>query len=103
MRKQLSQTYASEMRTKRFLRRVMLFAFVLLLISLAFYQWLGSPVELEIELSRPDIFTTRVTRFIVVKDVDEFPEIINVQMSRWQAWQFDRKEPMYVVDDKKSQ
>ena len=78
---------------------MMLLAFVLLLIFLAFYHWLGSSVELEIELSRSDLYTTRVTRFIVVEDVDKFPEIITVQMSRWQAWQFDRKEPIYVVDE----
>ena len=59
----------------------------------------GSSVELEIELSRSDLYTSRVTRFIVVEDVDKFPEILTVQMSRWQAWQFDRKEPIYVVDE----
>ena len=95
-----SQTFLGEESAKRFLLWMMLLAFVLLLIFLAFYHWLGSPVELEIELSRSDLYTTQVTRFIFVKDVDEFPEIITVQMSRWQAWQFDRKAPVYVVDEK---
>ena len=99
MRTNRSQTFLGEESTKRFLLWMMLLAFVLLLIFLAFYHWLGSPVELEIELSRSDLYTTRVTRFIVVEDVDEFPEIFTVQMSRWQAWQFDRKEPVYVVDE----
>ena len=100
MRTNQSQSFLGEEATKRFLLWMMLFAFVSLLIFLAFYQWLRSPVELEIELSRRDILTTQVTRFIVVEDVDEFPEIITVQMSRWQAWQFDRKAPVYVVDEK---
>ena len=100
MRTNRSQSFSSEESAKRFLLWMMLLAFVLLLIFLAFYHWLGSPVELEIELSRSDLYTTQVTRFIVVKDVDEFPEIITVQMSRWQAWQFDRKAPVYVVDEK---
>ena len=100
MRTNRSQSFSSEESAKRFLLWMMLLAFVLLLIFLAFYQWLRSPVELEIELSRSDLYTTQVTRFIFVKDVDEFPEIITVQMSRWQAWQFDRKAPVYVVDEK---
>ena len=99
MRTNRSQTFLGEESTNRFLLWVMLLAFLLLLVFLAFYHWLGSPVELEIELSRSDLYTSRGTRFIVVEDIDEFPEIITVQMSRWQAWQFDRKAPIYVVDE----
>ena len=100
MRKRQSQTYTSEASAKRFLLQSMLFAFVLMLLFLAVYLWLSSPVELEVQVSRRRDYTTQVTRFIVVKDFDEFPEIITVQMPRWQAWQFDRKAPMYVVDEK---
>jgi len=98
MRKQLKQACIDEISTKRFLRWTVLFAFALLLVSLAAYQWLRSPVEVEIQLSDKSDYTIRVTRFVAVEDVDEFPEIITLQMSRWQAWWFDRKEPMYVVD-----
>ena len=100
MRKRQSQTYTSEASAKRFLLQSMLFAFVLMLLFLAVYLWLSSPVELEVQVSRRRDYTTQVARFITVEDVDGFPEIITVQMSRWQAWQFDRKAPMYIVDEK---